>query len=161
MAFQKVGERYCRLIEQHHKLDRITFLRRVSIVLPELYAAAVALPPEPPSGGPDLLPRIAHEDWNKLFMSLVKLLGPQGEYWLCFNPYAREKPVAGNLADDLADIYRDIKPAVLAFRSKNKRLRKSAVWQWVFGVTNHWGHHATSALRALHQLRSEYRLKKY
>ena len=93
-----------------------------------------------------------------LFKNLRRKLGPHDRYWEFFNPYVKDDPVTRSLADDLADIYRDIQPGLKLYRYGSKGARGAAIWNWRFGLTSHWGHHATDALRALQQLRSEYRL---
>lgn len=70
-------------------------------------------------------------------------------YWEIFTPITEEpeEPVCGDIADDFADIYADIKPGLLAY---DLGRLPQAVWHWRFAWSIHWGEHATSALRALH-----------
>jgi len=53
----------------------------------------------------------------------------------------------GDIADDLADIWRDLKPA-LELYDNNDHAAAAAEWQFDFEI--HWGRHATAALYALH-----------
>ena len=57
-----------------------------------------------------------------------------------------EEPVVGDLSDDLIDIYRDIKEGMILYDSSSK---SAAADHWRFWFHNHWGEHATSALRAI------------
>lgn len=56
-----------------------------------------------------------------------------------------EHPVTGDIVDDLMDIYRDI---ALGLRVYKAGKRQQAGAHWRFWFANHWGEHATSALRA-------------
>jgi hypothetical protein len=59
----------------------------------------------------------------------------------------------GDLADDLADIYRDIKPGLRAWDTEEEGYLDEVVFDWKlphFG--SHWGIHAVGAMRALHPL---------
>lgn len=56
-----------------------------------------------------------------------------------------EEPVTGDLADDLADIYGDLAPGLVLYRSGRSQ---EAADHWRFWFAVHWGEHATSALRA-------------
>jgi hypothetical protein len=56
-----------------------------------------------------------------------------------------EEPVTGDIVDDLMDIYREIAPGLVLYRSGK---RDEAGDHWRFWFANHWGEHATSALRA-------------
>ncbi len=56
-------------------------------------------------------------------------------------------PTVGDLADDLLDIYTDLKTGLLHYSDGNI---PHAVWHWKWTWAVHWGRHATSALRAMH-----------
>jgi hypothetical protein len=86
-----------------------------------------------------------------------RALGSQDGYWAYFDPSeppdSDENPVFGSLADDLADIYRDIKPGLRAWDSDNDSYLETIVFEWKtpnFG--SHWGVHAVSVMRALHPI---------
>jgi hypothetical protein len=52
------------------------------------------------------------------------------------------------LADDLADIHRDLTHGLRALA--DGAAHEDVVWEWRFGFYSHWGRHATEALRVLH-----------
>lgn len=52
-----------------------------------------------------------------------------------------------DLADDLADIHRDLGKGLDLLRRGHPA---AAEWQWCWSFQNHWGRHAAGALRALH-----------
>lgn len=58
-----------------------------------------------------------------------------------------ETAVVADLADDVADIYRDLKEALLVLDGGAKT---EAQWNIRFSFLNHWGRHASSAISALH-----------
>lgn len=57
------------------------------------------------------------------------------------------EPVTGDIADDLMDIYIDLKQGLIY--AGQQRIGE-AVFYWGFTYGVHWGRHATSALRVLH-----------
>ncbi|MBK9385577.1 MAG: DUF5063 domain-containing protein [Planctomycetes bacterium] len=69
-------------------------------------------------------------------------------YWMLFDRYADEAPVAGELSDDLLDIYVDVSRGLALGRSP--ATRAAALWEWRFHFDMHWGAHAVQALNALH-----------
>jgi len=115
-AFVESAREFCQLIEGHRKGSRTSFLRRISATLSRLYAGAVHLPRSSASG-PARARRVPDKEWQKLFLSLGRKLGRECCYWECFNPYVREELMAGSLADDFVDIYRDIKPGLVRYDS--------------------------------------------
>jgi len=91
-------------------------------------------------------PPISYEEFYRIFQRFGAL--PFNYYSECFNPLVvpGEEPVTADLADDLADIWRDVKGGLLLYDSGEP---ESAVWHWSFHYSIHWGHHATAALYAL------------
>jgi hypothetical protein len=74
---------------------------------------------------------------------------PVDNYGWIFDPLVvpPEEPVVASVADDIADIYRDV---VTGLRLDQLGRRTEAVWHWSFYLSRHWGLHATGAIRALH-----------
>lgn len=159
VAFKETAERYCVLFESE-PTDANQWVEMVLSALAQLYAAAHRLPDFYLSDNaldvPDSLD-ISREDWQSLFAFIQDILGPQDFYWAYFDPVEPSNPAGepscGSLADDLADIYRDIKPGLRAWETGDDRFLESIVFEWktpLFGL--HWGLHAVSAMRALHAI---------
>lgn len=74
---------------------------------------------------------------------------PINGYWDVFDPLNQEdtQSVFNSLADDLSDIYRDLKRGLLLY---NQGYITEAVWEWRFNFQIHWGVHLVSAQRAIH-----------
>jgi hypothetical protein len=60
-----------------------------------------------------------------------------------------EPPVRGSLADDLRDVYSDVRRGLALWDSPAPP--DAAIWEWRFQFEIHWGDHAIDALRALHR----------
>ena len=91
---------------------------------------------------------IDHKEWVKIRKSFNGL--PIDEYQQIFDPLdlSDKTPVTSSLSDDLADIYRDIKPALLAYE-KGETEKAEDDLRRNFEI--HWGQHAISALKAIRQ----------
>ena len=143
--FAEVAEQFCSWAESH-SIDRESESRRALELLSLLYAAALQLPEVEASS--DLEPPgVNQEDWDRIYRRFGVL--PVGYYSEIFDPLKvpAEEPVVGDLADDLADIYRDLKSGV--------QLKRAGSWQhavqfWRENFHIHWGRHALSALAVLH-----------
>ena len=70
-------------------------------------------------------------------------------------PTEDKEAIFGTLADDLADIYRDLKEGLVL---REEKLASSAdiIFNWRILYYSHWGKHAIDALLVLH-----FRLQKY
>jgi hypothetical protein len=123
-------------------------VREALIRITWLYASALALPaPWSDELGTEVADLVQDDEWKSVLQAASRL--PVDNYGEVFDPLVMppEEPVVGSVADDIADIYRDV---VNGLRLDQLGKRPEAVWQWGFSLHNHWGEHATSAIRALH-----------
>jgi hypothetical protein len=90
---------------------------------------------------------ISSEERQAVYENCSRL--PFRYYSEVFNPLPipAEEPVVGDLADDVADIFRDVMRGLQLY---TLNYRAAAGWEWVMSLQSHWGEHATSAIRALH-----------
>ena len=72
-------------------------------------------------------------------------------YWETFDPHADQDSVCGDLIDDISDIATDLIKGMEEYEAGRFG---NAVFEWKFGLNNHWGQHIVDALRALHALKS-------
>src|ERR1051325_4632797 len=154
IAFVSLATRYCVLLE-HPVRDRDAWLTDLHSTLAALYAAApVLLQMEIPDEAKDLPQsfKLTNDEWTSLYTHLNATLGELANYAAFSNPVAAnpatDQPTTGDLADDLADIYRDIRPGLTAFNSGDDAYLHHVLYDWLeMGYRHHWGPHATAALR--------------
>jgi hypothetical protein len=116
-------------------------------LLAQLHIRVLELP-EFEAGDDDIEPEQPSQE------ALGKICGrfgslPVNYYTMCFDPLAvpPEEPVEGSLADDVSDIYSDLKQGLSLYDAGHT---SEAGWQWNFSFLTHWGKHLTSAQCALH-----------
>ena len=92
-------------------------------------------------------PDISHEEWLLIYERFGSL--PFNYYAAYAEPTDIANPFPGNsdLADDLADIWRNLKGGLALYQKGN---HAAAAFEWRDTFHNHWGRHAASALYALH-----------
>lgn len=141
-TFVREARAYCSFVETASQLRLPDRLPAARDRLLALYSAALSLPSVEPddadaSSSPD-----PPEGWPAF--------GEKDIYWEVFDPYDHEntEPVAGSLADDVLDVYRDIRRGLAMWDDSQKQ---DAIWEWRFHFDVHWGDHAIDALRALHR----------
>ena len=85
--------------------------------------------------------------WQVVYKRAAAL--PFNHYSSVFDPQVvpPEEPVVGDLADDIADIYRDLSEGLAL---SNTGHLPEAEWALLNSFQSHWGRHASSAIRALH-----------
>jgi hypothetical protein len=148
-SFRELAASYCALVEGIEALERDKIHRRLAVLLPSLMSAAALLPDLDPTSGADA-PEISHEVWFERFAAIGGKLGGDGGYWTTMHVHGSSEPKVINLAlaDDLADIWRDLRGGLDLLASGGEIA--DAVWEWRFGFKAHWGTHAAEALRAVH-----------
>lgn len=149
--FVRTARDYCRLVDEAAAQTPRRFLETVQIVLIRLYSLALELPladPTTDDGPPDSM---SHDDWCQVYDRLGKFLGDSNVYWMVFDPVDPDdhESIPHTLADDLSDIYRDLKQA--SFES-GYELSADELWSLRFNFETHWGHHAVDALTAIHSM---------
>ena len=147
-----LARQYCGLIEASSEEYR-GWLRGVANLLPRLHAAIKALEGRIDKADGAL---IADLDARfELFSHLRDLLGEKDGYWLEYDRTEDGQPLmTGSLADDLTDIYCELKFGLKLLDGEPGR----ALTGWCQGFKLHWGQHLVDAERHLYALESRGRL---
>jgi hypothetical protein len=155
--FASLAASYCELIEHHADYSTEDFIGKVRLLLPQLYYHALQLPDVEPVND-DRLPRVAHQEWQQMFANLGAFLGSNDLYWVVFDPLKLEpdSPIAASLADDLTDIWRDLKSGLRHWQASPADVRQEIVWGWRFHFQIHWSYHVVDALRAINAISESY-----
>ena len=141
--FVRIARRYCAWAEASAG-DPRQEMRQARELLAELHLAVLKLP-ETEFGESQRASIFNINDWKEILERFRNL--PVDVYWDVFDPLAERESLWNSLANDLADIYSDVKSDLLLFDAGHK---DEAVWQWRFNFLIHWGRHLTSAQRAIH-----------
>ena len=143
-----VASAYCDLIEQADKGASSAWLQEMAVLLPRLHAAVTALGQadrcQYDGSNPDLDARF------ELFAQLRKILGNRDSYWMAFDVAQDGQSMSGSLADDLTDIYCELKHGLRTLEDEPWR----AMDDWRKGFHLHWGQHLLDAERHLYELKS-------
>jgi hypothetical protein len=155
--FNKTVQQYCRIVESAPGLEKGQLLLQIYQLLPELIGQAIHLPDFALSDEDDphrVETRGTHEQWKKLYELLKVKLGDADVYWEVWDPTKDNAAIHGTLADDIADIYGDLKKGVMLCEDP-KGTAREAIWIWRVLFFSHWGKHAIDALRTMHFLLEE------
>ena len=149
----EVANEYCDFIEDFDGLesdDSTRFLASLSRLLPRLHAAVAVLgDAEVDDAGAD------ENDLDmrfELYSRLHESLGELDAYWMEFDVARDVQEKSGSLADDLTDIYWELK-AGLRQLQQQADTRKTLL-RWGAGYRLNWGQHLVDAERHLYALRA-------
>lgn len=137
---------YCGLVEHLDRPDG-DWLEQVSCLLPRIHAAVIHL--QPPAAAA-VCPPLSAADYERrfeLFSRLRRLLGER--------EVADADPASDRLADDITDIYFELRRGLDAFSPSRP---DAAARIWRSGFLWHWGQHLVDAERRLYELEVNRRL---
>ena len=144
--------KYCELIENHNYFSAEILLKECSVLLPMIYALSQDL-----QCNEDLLDTdIKDEKVDSPYTGLAVLFAEHLDYNLVFNPLEDNNVVRGNLADDLSDIYLDLKRPLLTFSRGGEKNQENPYWQWKFNISSHSGNHILNSLKTIHWINHHY-----
>lgn len=149
----EVASEYCDFIEDFDEVqsgDSTRFLATLSRLLPRLHAAVAVLGD---AEADDAFADEADLDLRfELYSRLHEALGELDAYWMEFDVGRDVQEKSGSLADDLTDIYWELKAGLRQLQQQadaRKTLRR-----WGTGYRLNWGQHLVDAERHLYALRA-------
>lgn len=149
----EIARQYCALIESLDEAHRMP-LTQLNELLPRLHAAIAAVDSVQEDSRDD--PGIDLDQRFELFSRLHRLLGDLDAYWMEYDvtPYRQE--MSGSLADDLTDIYCELRDGLDLVEDQDDARR--TLGRWRDGFCKHWGQHVVDAERHLYALSARDRL---
>jgi hypothetical protein len=148
-----IARRYCELIEALDHGNREP-LQQLNTLLPRLHAAMTAV-----NAATDGSVEVGEADLDhrfELFSRLHGLLGDLDAYWMEYDVTPDRQEMSGSLADDLTDIYCELKTGLDRFDQTEDHTR--TLVRWRTGFCRHWGQHVVDAERHLYALAARDRL---
>ena len=149
-AYKTAAEKFVHVVDSAEQQSPALFLAEIEVSLPELHIAALGIPAVAPSTSEidNLTPTYTRA---VLYDALRRKLERMDAYWTIFDATSSEPPVQGSLADDIGDIYFDVKEDLHYLEREGPN--DDVLWDLRFGFLSHWGRHLTSALKAIYDLK--------
>ncbi len=142
-----VVRNYCELIESSSS-NSDEWIAQVAALLPRLHAAVSSLGSTDTTG--EHVMTVDLDARFELFTHLRVRLGTKDGYWMEFDVAEDGQSMSGSLADDLTDIYCELKHGLNVLDGEPS----TALEQWRRGFHMHWGQHLVDAERHLYELRA-------
>ena len=154
IEFVAVANEFCSFMEQAGGFRRTDFIDKSRKILPLLYYKAALLPKTEPVFEEGAEQFVIEEEWQLIHDSLLGKLGKYNDYPEAIDPVLKdtEDMVGGSIAENMADIYQDIKDFVMRYHMGTVELMNDALWECVQHFDQNWGQKLLNSLRALHNL---------
>lgn len=147
MDFVEAARSFCLLIETQQSDDSNEFLKILNGQLLTLYTLGFKLPVIFIGNIIDFNKDVTREEILEINKFIAQRV-PISFYWTVLEPLSFANPqelALGDLIDDLSDIYKDLKRALMQFDNEKPEAKENAVWQFKFDFDNHWEQHCIDA----------------
>ncbi|MBN2166944.1 MAG: DUF5063 domain-containing protein [Marinilabiliaceae bacterium] len=154
IEFVTVAKEYCHFVETNNDFDRKQFVEVALKLLPLLYLKIIVLEKPEPMLNEALEKLVQEEDYQYLLDSVKVKLGKFNDYLEVFTPDIdrSEGAISESIAEDLADIYQDLKDFIENYKSAITEIMNDALLECVNNFQQYWGQKAVNCQRALHNI---------
>ena len=153
IEFVAVANEYCKYAEHAAELEGDELLKILQRILPLLYLKASLLPALEPFFEDGNEKFVTEPDWENLHNVFKQKFGAANDYLEIFDDkfIESEIPVPSSLAENMADIYQDIKDFLLLYQTGTKEVMNDAVWECRMNFENIWGQKLVNSMKAIHR----------
>ena len=154
LEFVTVGNEYCNQLENAEALSTQELFTVLTRILPLLYLKAVMLPKTEFELDEVIEKTVREEDYVRVQHMLLSKLGPYDDFLEVFVPDNEldQREVASSIAENLTDVYQDVKDFLFAYRMGVKEIMNDALTELVDAFELHWGQKLVNVLRACHNV---------
>ena len=152
VEFVAVANEFCKYAEHASELKEGEMLKILQRLLPFLYIKATFLPPFEPFFEDGNEKFVMEADWTRIHGAFKKQFGTADDYLEVFDERFDNSvtPVLSSLAENMADIYQDIKDFLLLYQTGTREVMNDALWECKMNFENIWGQKLVNSLRAIH-----------
>ncbi len=153
IEFVAAANEFCKYAEHASEISGDELLRILQRILPFLYIKASLLPSLSPFFEDGNEKFVTENDWFLVHDQLKKKFGSANDYPEVFDERFNESdgPVASSLAENMADIYQDLKDFLLLYQTGTNEVMNDAIWECRNNFENIWGQKLVNSLRAIHR----------
>jgi len=146
-----VANDFCLYIEDAAKYEKIALLSYLERVLPLLYLKGSLLPDIVVTDEAANMKFVTEEQWQTCFNDLKNIFGKDDNFFTNENPDEKEC-ISFSLAENIADLYQDMKDFILLYQTNNTASRENAIFFCKLYFENQWGYRAVRSMFAIHHI---------
>ena len=152
-VYSNNANEFCKYMDHAGEINGDEMLRIMQRILPLLYLKASLLPGLEPYFEDGNEKFVTEEVWFRIHNILIEKFGTANDYLEVFDEKVNETdgPIVSSLAENMADIYQDLKDFLLLYQTGTQEVMNDAVWECRMNFENYWGQKLTNSLRAIHR----------
>jgi hypothetical protein len=149
-----VANEFCSFLERSEEMESSDFLSRLQKLLPLLYLKASLLPEFEIEADDELEKFVTELDYNLIQQKVLRHTGAGDDYQEVFisGMQFSESALTASIAENVADIYQDMKDLVMSFRTLDEEVMEQALSESQRNFSNLWGQKLVNCLRAVHNV---------
>ena len=149
-----VANEFCSFLERSEEMETADFLSSLQKILPLLYLKASLLPGMDLEVEDDLEKFVSEDDYNAIQQNVLRHTGAGDDYQEVFisGMEFSESALTASIAENVADIYQDMKDLVMSYRTMNDEVMEQAIWESQNNFSHIWGQKLVNCLRAVHNV---------
>jgi hypothetical protein len=159
LEFLRVAHEYCIFCEKSFDKSKTEITEFILKIGPLLYLKGKLLPIIEPDYPESSERFVTEEEWQEVFNAFRSVyLGEDEYHQVSYEEFNEYEAVKESLAENLTDIYQDLKDFVLLYQKNSQATRQNAVHDCRALFETRWGPKVLSSLRYLHFLSIKERL---
>jgi len=149
-----VANEFCSFLERSDEMESTDFMGRLQKILPLLYLKASLLPEFEYEPEEDLEKYVTEVEYNLIQQKILFHTGASDDYREVFVPGIQfsEEALTASIAENVADIYQDLKDLIMSFRTMDEEVMGQAIWECQVSFSQFWGQKLVNSLRAIHNI---------
>ena len=149
-----VANEFCSFLERSEDIESDDFLSHLQKILPLLYLKASLLPEFENEVEDDPEKFVTELDYNIIQQKVLRHTGAGDDYQEVFlsGMQFSESALTASIAENVADIYQDMKDLVMSFRTLDEEVMELALSETKNNFAQVWGQKLVNCLRAIHNL---------
>ena len=153
VEFTAVANEFCKYAEHAGEMKGDEIMSIMQRLLPLLYLKASFLPVLEPVFDDGNEKFVTESDWYRVHDAIKSKLGSANDYLELQDETISgdEGPLPASIAEDLADIYQDLKNFILLYQTGTNEVMNDAVWECRMNFESYWGIKLVNSLRAVHR----------
>jgi hypothetical protein len=154
IEFAAVSNEYCNILERVESYDGLKLLKIEQKLLPLLYYKTMMIPVFDSLSDDTGEKFVTEDDWNRIELSIKRALGEANDYLEVAEDGldTGESIVVLSIAENLTDIYQDLKDFLVLYNIGTIEIMNDALWECLESFRLHWGQKIVSAIRAVHNV---------
>jgi len=149
-----VANEFCSFVEHSDEKESSDFLSRLQKILPLLYLKASLLPVIESESEEELENYVTEVEYNLIQQKVLRHTQSGDDYQEIFLPGMQfsESALTASIAENIADIYQDMKDLVMSFRTLDEEVMLLALSESQNNFAQVWGQKLVNCMRAIHNL---------